>query len=919
MSTQMKDDIIGVSDECTLSSIPSFLDSCAINKVFGIVGISINILDDNSNFLGILNLIAKNNKGYEELCEIVSASSNKSTQLNNILQFNNIIVIDGSKNSILYNCLKSKYNDSYFKKLEASFKNDYWLTIQFDDDIKQNESTQYILSIYKKYHKKILISKNNRFMCENEKILLQNKFYLENNKNKTLDVYDTTNLFKFEHKACKYISLTNNHKTIYQNINRNNLIVTKSTLLESISKITTYNLKEILTSNDDRKLRQLVREKWSSKKKQIPARKHSLYAKRLSYEINTIEDLNFDDYFNLIHEIYLTSINLNGISIIRGSGVSSLIFYVLGLSNIDPIKHSLMFDRFLTKNRKELPDVDLDVSNANEVLCFLNKKYNVAHLSKFVKMTSYKNTILFALDSLRRFGGTESLEESEYNIFNDPNFVESIKYTKKENRKVSHLILHSPYWKNQYNNNDKLKKIFTLATLCENKISHKAINSSSVVFSKYDFNKKSPLILNKTNTIGKFIEFDSNQNIYLKLDLLSNLNLKKNNEITKNNFIDNINHSNKEVYRLLSKGNTYGINQLKTKSATYISKEISPKCFEDLIAINALIRFGYVDENTKSEEYSRFITNKLCKPKYLCKKLENILSETNGVLLYEEQILRILIEIGKLKFTDADDVRVLLKNKKNKSSTYIENEILKYKDIFTQGAIKNGIKDKINDIFNMVLKKAGKFIYSKAHSAAYADIIYQQMILKIENPSEFMDVYCNTTEEYNHFILELHEMKIKIVSPCINKSNYKSITKKHDGEIIPSIIKCFSNSKVLKDIIHERKINGEFSDVINYIERVFSLYTKKGTYSIGARFTNVMKKDFINLINCGAFDIFLPTISQRKTYSDNVDQIFNFILDGNTNILNIGKNKEYYNRENIINLEKNVLYYSPYEINENNY
>lgn len=966
--------IAGLTDQATLSGIPFFLSECSNNGIKGIVGttVSVTYVDE---FVGQLILIAKNDNGYFNISKILSMMGEyhnekiRKIDLNDILKNKeDILVVDGFSKSILDKQLNEiqKYKE-IFKILKDNFNNNLIFTIQGHESDHEKEKNKFILkkiTTVKDFNLKVFLSNNNRYAKKDERNLFLNRVYefseLKGHSNDPEKINDSISKILEEYSTEDHIltgdELVKKREPLFNFLEKNNYLITEDFWIKNIEKINIFDKKVVIEKVVNRNLKDDLRLKWLDFRDSIPKEEHNKYLDRIKYELKIIEEMNYSDYFNLTNDITFEAHNLGYLTAIRGSGAGSLICKVLGLSNVDPIKYNLMFERFLNPERNELPDLDLDISHPLETLKKISEKYdNVANLVKFTKTKSAKITTEFVISSLRRFHN----KKEDFNFQSSLNIIENklkylykfLKYKKGDDLLLSNLIVNDEYWKKNYNSDNNFKRICNLALLHEGKIINKSINSSSIIVSKNKINNIISTFDNHSSNGLKLIaELTKDQSSFVKYDILSNQNLEKNLSILNQRGITNTkltnNYSDENVYLFISKGHTFGLTQTNAQIGTNMCKEIKPSCFEDLIAINALIRFGYMDDNNKPEDYLIFLNGKNNPDAVIYKHpiLKSILQETYGAFIYEEQVIRIAMEIGNLTFSEADKIRSTIKNKNNLHVDKLKEVILEYKEKFILGAKKLGINNQdANNIFLEIENKIGKFVFSKAHSAAYADIMYNQMYLKLKYPAEFMYAYCINkrklkngvvVEEGDHFkiLKEFNDMGFIIKRPSINESDDKTKTITLISElrgvkyttILASINDAFKSKDICSDVINERQINGSYRDLLEYIDRILPIYLKESYISPNINLKKVEEfiEDTKNLINIGAFDfsitkdfnfdinkirtILLENINKIVSFVINFSEEEDFILDDTIDILPI----EYF-----IEIEKNILNYSPCEIN----
>ncbi len=564
--------------------------------------------------------------------------------------------------------------------------------------------------------------------------------------------------------------------------------------------------------------------------KEIPLK----YKERLHYELEIIKKLSFEGYFLIIKDI-VDFAKSKGIKVGpgRGSSVSSLVLYSLDVTNVDPIKYGLYFERFLNPERISPPDVDVDFEDKrrDEVIEYVREKYgenSVSQIITFGRMNARQ-----ALKDVARVMGLSFQEADEISkLVNFP----SLEETYNEN----------PLFRNLIESKNIYKKIFEYAKKIEGHARHASVHASGVVIAPTDLTEFVPLYKEPGGVVCTQYDMESLEMIGLiKMDFLGLKTLsiicqveemvkKENPDFS----IEKIPLNDKKTFALLQKGETIGVFQLESVGMREILKRMKPEKFEDLIVTLSLYRPGPLGSLNVNE----FIVRKhgQVPVTYPHPLLENVLKETYGLILYQEQVMKIASEIAGFSMGKADILRRAMGKKE------IEKMLEQEKD-FIEGAKKKGVPPEVaKDIFETIKPFAG-YGFNKAHSASYALISYQTAYLKAHYPLFFMCATLSNemknSDKLSKFVNEAKRMGIEILPPDINESEeeFKIVG---ENKILFGLggIKNVGEAAI-KAIIEARK-KGKFKSFDDFLLRVSS--------------KSCNKKVIEALIYSGAFDKISP-------------------------------------------------------------
>lgn len=579
------------------------------------------------------------------------------------------------------------------------------------------------------------------------------------------------------------------------------------------------------------------------------------YIDRIKYELDVIHQLNFDDYFLVVQD-YIAYAKQNNIMVGpgRGSVAGSLVSYVLGITNIDPLKYDLIFERFLNKARKSMPDIDVDFmdSRRNEIVDYLQAKYGQQHVAHVITFQKIK-----LKTGIRDVGRILNIDLKIINLICKKitsDLEKNIDQEKKTNKNLLTLI-------------DKYPQLFKLAFYLVGLPRQIGLHAAGIVLSQQKLIDIAPLCLSNDNI--KAIQYSKEflESIGLiKLDILglSNLSIisdcsEKIKQHRNVNFdLNKINFNDPKVYETLYRGETVGIFQLESAGMTNIIRKINPKSIMDICDTLALFRPGprdnvslYLDNKNKGKNMI-----------FINEKIKDILAPTYGIILYQEQVIQIVQKVAKYSLSEADLFRKAISKK--------EYDVLKQlKQDFITKAVKNNYSlEEANKIFEYILK-FGLYGFNKSHSISYAIISYQMAYLKTYYPLEFfvclLTYNNNATDKIITYLIEAKKNKIAILPPSLNYSQENFAIYQSKILFGFNAIKGIGYETIKKIItIRNNCLEKKFTNL-------FDALTKLINYDIGLSVLQI-------LINAGCFDEFFNSdIPNRTSLLVNLENIFKSI------------------------------------------
>lgn len=569
------------------------------------------------------------------------------------------------------------------------------------------------------------------------------------------------------------------------------------------------------------------------------------YTERLEYELQVIKQMGYVDYFLIVWDFIKYSKD-NGIMVGpgRGSAAGSLAAYCLGITGIDPLKYNLLFERFLNPERVSMPDIDIDFcyERRQEVIDYVVRKYGEDRVAQIITFGT-----MAARAAIRDVGRALDIPYGDVDLV-----AKMIPFQIGMN--IDKALELNPELKMKYEDEDRIKELIDTARLLEGMPRHASTHAAGVVISKEPITEYVPLQKNDESVTTQFTMGLLEELGLLKMDFLGlrTLTVIRDavNLIYKNNGIkidiEKLNMEDADVYRMIGSGKTSGIFQLESTGMTQFMKELQPASLEDIIAGISLYRPGPMDSIPK------YIKNKNFpgEVEYEHPLLESILDVTYGCMVYQEQVMQIVRELGGYSYGRSDLVRRAMSKKKHEvmqkeRQNFIHGILDEDGKIVVNGAIRNGVDEKAaNRIFDQMMDFAS-YAFNKSHAAAYAVVAYQTAWLKYYYPVEFMAASLNSflgsSDKVSQYVHECKHMGIEVLSPDVNESDVKFTVVNSKIRFGMAAVKNVGENAV-GELIAERNEKGKFRSFGDFCER------------IGNR--DINKRCVESLIKCGAFDSF---------------------------------------------------------------
>jgi DNA polymerase-3 subunit alpha len=588
------------------------------------------------------------------------------------------------------------------------------------------------------------------------------------------------------------------------------------------------------------------------------------YLERLQIELDVIKRMGFAGYFLIVAD-FINWAKREGIPVGpgRGSAAGSLVAWVLQITDLDPIAHGLLFERFLNPERKSMPDIDVDFcfERRDEVIQYVRQKYGDDRVAQIITFGSLKGKA--ALKDVGRvldftFGDTDRLAK----LYPAPRQGKEFALEK--------ALEMEPKLREVRDKGEREAKLFTYALKLEGLMRHHSKHAAGIVISSRPLVESVPLCVDKDgNVLTQFSGTDIEKIGLIKFDFLGlkNLTLIQNtvNRIKagRGEEIDvtALPLDDRKTYKLLSRGETVGVFQMESSGMRDLVTRVKPTCFEDIVAINALFRPGPLD----SGMVDSFVLRKHGREpiSVLHPLLEPILKETYGIMVYQEQVMQAAQVLAGYSLGDADNLRRAMGKKK-------PEEMARERSRFVEGATRNGLSEKLaGDIFDQMETFAG-YGFNKSHAAAYALVSFQTAYLKAHYPEEFiaalMTLEMGDADRTHKNIAEARERRIAVLPPDVNESREDFTVVEKKIRFGLGAIKGVG-AKAIEAILASRDEEGPFRGLDDLVRRVRSVH--------------VNRRVLESLIKCGALD---STGVDRASLLSGLDDVMRWANNATSNL-----------------------------------
>ncbi len=841
---------LGISDTSNLCGALEFSEKIVKGGTQPIIGTQIIFKFEDQE--GLLTLVAKNQQGYKNMIELSSKSylendnlSKPHCKLSDLFDKNKgLIVMTGTINGLIGNLFsKGKFEliEDIYKKLKNYYSDNFYIEIQRHSDKDEKSFEKFNLNLSLKHNIPIIAShevfyiEKNMHDAHEALICIGNKSYLNDKTRKS---------YTNEHYLKSHLEMEKIFEDIPEALENNYNLPFRCSFRPTPSDPILPNISSEKDESADNKLKRLSNEGLYKKFKdvfciddQIPEdhELYSEYTKRLNHELEIIIEMKYSSYFLIVSDYIMWAKN-NEIPVGpgRGSGAGSLVAWCLFITDVDPIKYNLIFERFLNPARISMPDFDIDFCEEKRDLVFeyLNNKYkdSVAHIITFGKLKAR----MVIRDVGRVIGLSYGFVDS---------IAKLIPFDPSRPKSLVECINSEPRLQKLIKDDSRVKKLIDLSLKLEGLNRNVATHAAGVVIADRKLTNSVPLYKDASSELllpsTQFDMYSAENAGLIKFDFLGLKTLtvidkaqKLIKQKNKKFSVDKIDFDDGEVFKTLAKGNTVGLFQLESSGMKDALVNMKPTHLEDIIALVALYRPGPMSNIPIYNDCK----NGLREPDYIHPMLEDILKPTYGVIIYQEQVMQIAQKLSGFTAAEADILRKAIGKKKR-------TEVEKQKIGFIDGAIKNGIRKDIAAGIFLKIEPFAEYGFNKSHAAAYAIIAYQTAFLKTYYPNEFfsasMTMDISNQKKLSEFYDEIKRLNLNVIRPNIN-SCYADF--KADDENFYYALGSIKNVgyEAISNIVDEREKNGKFKSISDFINRV--------------NHKDINKLQLEGLVKAGAFD-----------------------------------------------------------------
>ena len=838
-SNQLKS--LALVEDGTMHSAIKFYKACKKVGIKPIIGI--NLVIDVDGMKDEWILIAKTNQGYERLLKLASiaALNNGSVDVNEVISNpSNLIIITSGERGVLISGIEQNQPNrltQYYQQYLSLLPHLYIGLLRVNH--RTYEISRQLIQWAREMNLKTVALNDVHYLRKDDaKTLTFLRAIKENQSVSQMEIQDVERYFKSEDEMRQLFA------DCEESVQVTEEIVQSCTIELSLNQQLLPKFPTPDGVSSDTYLEALCHKGLA---KRYGSELSVLHKNRLNYELSVIKKMGFSDYFLIVWDfIKYAKMNQIFVGPGRGSAAGSIVSYVLGITNVDPIKYQLLFERFLNPERITMPDIDIDFQDnrRDEVIQYVQNKYGIRCVVQIATFGTFQSRS--AWRDLAR------IHDVETQLINKVATYIYSGMTLKEIYEKNHEL------REFFSSYPKLENIYQEAMKIEGLPRHTSIHAAGVIISDHDLTDYTAIMEGPTGIYVSQYEAEDLESIgLLKMDFLGLKNLSMLQQIitliqTKSDPTFNlgrIDFNDDLTYQMITNGQTTGIFQLESEGMRQVLKKVRPSNLEDIIACNALFRPGPM------ESIPLFAARKHQEQPIDCyhPSLENILQNTYGIIVYQEQIMQIASVVSGYTLGEADVLRRAVSKKKK---DVLEEEEVK----FVSKAIERGYTPEIaNQLYALILKFAN-YGFNRSHAVAYSMIAYQMAYLKAHYPAYFMSVaLSNVIGSERHtadYIKEAKQLGLTILPPSVNKSGLTYQIEEQSIRFSLLSIKHIGLN-LARQLIEERQ-NERFKSVYDFVIR-----TK--------RFMN--QRAYEGLIDVGALDEFGYN---RATLHHNLEAILDF-------------------------------------------
>ena len=841
---------VALTDKSNMFGLVKFFSKCEAAGIKPISGASIRLIFDNDESSYELLCLAKTNQGHKNLMKVISSAHNNHSFNSPVISFNelvelknDILVISGGKDSHIFEYLKRNNISDTNKVIDQFtkyFKDDFILEVQRTNRPDEAEYFKNVLPLAINRGIPLVATNDVLFANQDDYEVHETKVCI--NTSKTLNDPNREKIFSEQ----QYFKSSKQMNDLFKDCD--SLITNTNELAKKCN--VSFDTKEYFLPeypvpkqhNFDTYLEELANNRLNTFINKFTNQKQDEYKSRLHYELDQIKTMGFSSYFLIVYDFIEWSKN-NDVPVGpgRGSGAGSLVAYALGITTLDPIDHGLLFERFLNPERLSMPDFDIDfcMEKRDLVIDYVSKKYGAGAVSQIATFGTMAARAVVR-DVARALGKPYALGDRISKMIP---FAPGMTLDKAQEEQ--------PLFAQSIKNDDEVREIVNLSYKLEGIARNVGKHAGGVVIAPGSISDFCPVYVDRSSSsvMTQFDKDDVEKIGLVKFDFLGLRTLtvidralksiNENKEDSEKLNLDDIPLNDEKVFKFLSSGKTMAVFQLESSGMRDLIKRLKPTKFEEITALLALYRPGPLNSGMHDE----FVDRKHGKSPvtYPHKLLEEVLEETYGVIVYQEQVMEAARVLAGFTLGQADILRRAMGKKK-------KEEMEEQREIFVKGCEKNNILPKnAEQIFDLINQFA-EYGFNKSHSAAYALISYQTAYLKTYYPEHFMAAVLSSelgnTDKIHALIQECTRMKINVLNPNIQTSKKRFIVNK-DADIEYGLGAVKGVADAFIDHVCLIRNKYKFKDLWNF--------SKKVDIKLGG------KKSLEALSQSGAFDSLAPS------------------------------------------------------------
>ena len=813
---------VGITDTNVLIGFPAFNILAKKNNIKPVFGMDVTIENN------LFTLIIKSEEGYKNLCYLSSLLSSREISLGELKSFISGLLVIINTSSPLFENIDEEFKNKLADLAKGINPDDFYIGLEFyeNDSIPHYEL---IRNFAYQYNYKIVANPVIRYLNKDDAIVLDILSAISSQTKIERSYKPNKSLYYFKEDA--------ELKKFYTDAEINETEKIASSITFTFEKKRGEMLNFPLNNNEEDASIALKDKILDGLKfRNISLENHEEYRNRLNYEYLTIKKMGYCDYFLIVQD-YVNFAKSHDIPVGpgRGSAAGSLVSYLLNITDVDPLKYNLLFERFLNPQRQTMPDIDIDFSDIkrDQVINYLKEKYGKDRVANILTIQT-----IGAKQALRDVGKIYNLSNNDISLLT--------KLIVEKNNQLIHLddaYNRFPNFKKEIDGDSSFKLVFERAKLVEGLGRQRGINAAGIVLNNTPLSGSIPLINDSTGLIVQYEKDYLEDEGFLKMDILGLINLttidnciklvkeKQNIDID----IKSINLDDPKIYNLIQNGLTMGLFQLDTGAASNAMNLFKPRNFSELAAFISLDRPG---PRINLPAYVRRLKGQE-KVTYLDPSLKSSLEETYGIMIYQEQIMLASQAFAGFTFSKADLLRKACAKK-------IKSKMESLKGEFIKGALEKGHKIQvINEVYDLISRFA-EYGFNKSHAVAYAMITAETGYLKAYYPTEFYASILDSQNgkndiKFSKYVSEIKKSGVEILLPNINISEYNfSVT--DDKLVMPLSSINGLVTKIILNIIEERNKNGLFKSFLDFVTRMYQTPDK------------ITDNQISKLIDAGAFD-----------------------------------------------------------------